>query len=145
MKQGHLFRCPCFIIFSFACLENSTVRGNNSQDSSPENELIPCLIKVALIQVRRLSVRASRQFSNHLKPDSFSLSSDSHIHFPLIPLTVIMWFLDLVYIIALHVSQKLPSIEYDDEYFLVEFSYRESDSSETNSGLAYHFSRQTVI
>ena len=86
-----------------------------------------------------LSVRASRQFSNHLKPDSFSLSSDSHIHFPLIPLTVIMWFLYLVYIIALHVSQKFPSIEYDDENYRFWFPHRESDSSETNSGLAHQF------
>ena len=95
--------------------------------------------------MRWLFVRASRQLSDNLKNNSFGLRFDSHIHFLLIPLTVIMRFLDLVYIIALHVSQKLPSIEYDDEYFLVEFSYRESDSSETNSGLAYHFSRQTVI
>ena len=105
--------CPCFIFFS-VCLENSAIRGNNSQDPPPEYELIPCLIEVALIQVRWFSVHASCQFSNHLKPDSFSLCFDPHIHFLLIPFAVNMWFLELVYIIALNMSKKFPSMQHDD-------------------------------
>ena len=81
MKQGHLFSYVLASSFLSVCLENSAIRGNNSQDPPPEYELIPCLIEVALIQVRWFSVRASRQFSNHLKTDSFSLCFDPHIHF----------------------------------------------------------------
>ena len=92
------------------CSENSTVRGNDCQNPPPENKLIPRLIIVTLIQMCRLTIHASCQFSDYLKPDPFGLCSDSHIHFLLIPLTVTIRFLDLVYIIALHVSQKFPFV-----------------------------------
>ena len=94
-----------------ARLENSAVRGNDRQNPPPENKLIPRLIEVALVQMRRLAVHASCQFSDYLKPDPFGLCSDSHIHFLLNPLTSIIWLFNLVYIIAPYLSQKLPSME----------------------------------
>ena len=69
-----------------ACSENSAVRGNDCQNSPPEYKLVPRLIEIALVQVRRFSVHASRQFPNHPKSDLFSLCSDSHFHFLLIAL-----------------------------------------------------------
>ena len=58
--------------------------------------------------MRRLAVHAPGKLANYLEPDLFCLCSDAHFHFLLIPLFFI--FLDLVYIIALHLSKKFPSI-----------------------------------
>lgn len=111
MKQGHLSHVSLLHQFYPTRLKNSAVRGNDCQDPPPENKLIPRLIIVAPVQMRRLAVHTSCQFSDYLKPNPFSLCSDSHIHFLLNPLTATIWFFDLVYIIALYLSQKLPSME----------------------------------
>ena len=111
MKQGHLSQVPLLHQYYPVCLENSTIRGNNCQDSPPQNKLISRLIIVALVQMCRLTVHASCQFSDYLKSDSLSLCSDSHIYFLLNPLTSIIWLFNLVYIIAPYLSQKLPSME----------------------------------
>ena len=92
-KQGRLFHDVPASSFWSGGSENSTVRGNDCQNSPPENKLISCLIEVAPIQVRRFAIHASCQFPDHLKSDSFSLCSDSHIHFLLIPLTLMTRFL----------------------------------------------------
>ena len=111
MKQGHLSHVSLLPQFYPARLENSAVRGNDRQNPPPENKLIPCLIEVALVQMRRLAVHASCQLSDYLKTNPFGLCSDSHIHFLLNPLTSIIWLFNLVYIIAPYLSQKLPSME----------------------------------
>ena len=68
-----------------------SIHSYDGKYSPSDDELIPCLIKIKLIQMSWLTLYASGKFAYYLESDPFSLCSDAHFHFPLIILVLFLF------------------------------------------------------